>query len=383
MRVRLNIKRKSGKFSTVRAIVRINGKKYTASTGITVEVADWDAKRERCKNNPETNAQLEKARTEIQQHITKTGLPPPKKNQTQKTEQTITEAIQEHLRKKQTESTSTHTWRAYTTLIQNLNRYTTETGRKEKYLTDINSKYLEGFVAWMIQQYTNGHTSKMIGTLKAVIRRKIAPEKWQETKAPPPRPADQIYLTTDEIQTIENYQAKPGSMLDKTRDVFLAGYYTALRFSDWKQISNARVQTMNGRQVLQITQQKTKNPTTLPLSDKLRTIIEKYPNGLPVTSNQRFNKALKILMRTAGITQIIEITEHRGGKTVSLKFEKWELVSSHTARRSFATNAMLAGIPLTEVMKFTGHKSLQAFLQYIRTTGQDAAIKYADHPFFK
>lgn len=56
--------------------------------------------------------------------------------------------------------------------------------------------------------------------------------------------------------------------------------------------------------------------------------------------------------------------------------------SSNTARRSFATNAVLAGIPALEVMKFTGHRSMASFLQYVRITGQETAVTYANHPFF-
>lgn len=383
MHVRLNLKRKSGKYTTVRAIVRIEGKKYTVGTGVKVEVADWDTKRERCKTNSEANQNLEKVRAEIEEHIRATGQPPAKAK-TKRTQTTIVDAIQDHLKTKQAQSTSKHTWRAYSTLISNLNRYTAEMARTEKNLDEITNDYLQGFIEWMRQEnYSNGHANKMTSTLKAVIRNLLPQEKWRKTKAPQPRPADQIYLTPEEIKLVEKHPIKQKSPLDKTRDVFLAGYYTALRYSDWRKISMARVQLVGTVEVLQITQQKTKNPTTLPLSAPLKRIIEKYPEGLPVTSNQRFNRAVKKLMQTVGLTQTVEITEHRGGKTVSLKFEKWELVSSHTARRSFATNAMLAGIPLTEVMKFTGHKSLQAFMQYIRTTGQEAAVKYAEHPFFK
>ena len=78
----------------------------------------------------------------------------------------------------------------------------------------------------------------------------------------------------------------------------------------------------------------------------------------------------------------VTITEHRGGKATELTGKKYEFISSHTARRTFATNAILAGIPASEVMKFTGHRTLSAFMQYIRTTAQEAAILYAEHPFF-
>ncbi|MBP8239490.1 MAG: tyrosine-type recombinase/integrase [Saprospiraceae bacterium] len=111
--------------------------------------------------------------------------------------------------------------------------------------------------------------------------------------------------------------------------------------------------------------------------------MDKYQGkGIPRLSNQKLNKYVKEIVRTAGIVQQVTITEHRGGKMHVRKYAKWELVSSHTARRSFATNAVLSGIPALEVMKFTGHRSMASFLQYVRITGQETAINYASHPFF-
>jgi hypothetical protein len=62
---------------------------------------------------------------------------------------------------------------------------------------------------------------------------------------------------------------------------------------------------------------------------------------------------------------------------------KWQLVSSHTARRSGATNMYLAKIPTFRIMLITGHKTEQAFFKYIRITSEENAVILANHPFFK
>jgi integrase len=72
----------------------------------------------------------------------------------------------------------------------------------------------------------------------------------------------------------------------------------------------------------------------------------------------------------------------RGGKNVQETFLKYELVSTHTARRSFATNLYLADIPSITIMKMTGHKTEKAFLRYIRLTQEQNANKLLHHPFF-
>ena len=46
--------------------------------------------------------------------------------------------------------------------------------------------------------------------------------------------------------------------------------------------------------------------------------------------------------------------------------EKWELVSSHTARRSFATNLYLSGVALEDIALMMGHgKNIETTKRYI------------------
>lgn len=56
------------------------------------------------------------------------------------------------------------------------------------------------------------------------------------------------------------------------------------------------------------------------------------------------------------------------GIIVIKQVPKYELVTSHTARRSFATNLYRRGIPSTQLMLLTGHKTEDAFLRYIRVS---------------
>ena len=76
MGIRFNLKQTTGKHSTIRAIIRIRGVKYTLATGIKVEVKDWDKKREQCNSNLEANEELARARRQIRRSIEKTGKPP-------------------------------------------------------------------------------------------------------------------------------------------------------------------------------------------------------------------------------------------------------------------------------------------------------------------
>ena len=79
----------------------------------------------------------------------------------------------------------------------------------------------------------------------------------------------------------------------------------------------------------------------------------------------------------------IVIASTKGGKRHTETFKKFELITTHTARRSFATNAYLQNVPTISIMKITGHRTEKSFLKYIKISQEDNANKLVGHPFFK
>jgi len=57
-------------------------------------------------------------------------------------------------------------------------------------------------------------------------------------------------------------------------------------------------------------------------------------------------------------------------------------VSTHTARRSFATNAYLDGIPAKQIMFITGHAKESTFFNYIHITQKQSAAQLSNETFF-
>ncbi len=94
------------------------------------------------------------------------------------------------------------------------------------------------------------------------------------------------------------------------------------------------------------------------------------------------NKYLKEIGEISGIDETIKIAITRGGKTENNLFPKFDLMTTHTARRSFSTNAYLMDIPSISIMKITGHRTERSFMKYIRISQEDNANKLANHPFF-
>ena len=94
------------------------------------------------------------------------------------------------------------------------------------------------------------------------------------------------------------------------------------------------------------------------------------------------NDFLKEISKLAELFSPIKTSITRGGKTDYEVNKKFELVSTHTARRSFATNAFLMDVPPLSIMKFTGHRTEKSFMKYIRISQEENANKLLNHPFF-
>lgn len=182
----------------------------------------------------------------------------------------------------------------------------------------------------------------------------------------PQEESDTVYLTAEELQSLKDI--KLSGHLEKARDMFLLGCYTAMRYSDYSRISKDWIKDNN----IVFTEEKTGNRNSIPLSASAKAIIDKY-GGAPRLSQQKLNDYIKDVCRLAGITDKVEVTYTKGGKEHKETREKCELVSTHTARRTGATLLIKAGAPIAWVMRVTGHKSEKTFMRYIRLSAEEYA----------
>ena len=188
--------------------------------------------------------------------------------------------------------------------------------------------------------------------------------------------AESIYLTEEEILLLFNLDLSQNRKLETVRDLFIVGCYTGLRFSDFTQIKKENIK--DG--FISIRTQKTDKPVVIPIHWTIQQILDKYcnenENSLPrAISNQKMNEYLKEIGKKAEIKEMVLVTKSKGGLKVKSSVQKYELISTHTARRSLATNLFLQGFPSISIMKITGHKSEKAFLKYIKMTPEENAIK--------
>lgn len=199
-----------------------------------------------------------------------------------------------------------------------------------------------------------------------------------------------IYLNDSELLELYNLDLTKSKRLDQIRDWFLIAAYTGLRFSDLSRITNKNIQ--DG--ALHIKTQKTDTIVAIPIHSIVRSIFNKYMIDqedttekqtfqLPkIATNQKFNEYIKEVCKLANISEPVRIEQTKGTMKTIQSMPKHELVSAHTARRSFATNAYLAGVPSIQIMLMTGHRTEKSFLKYIKISEKENAKKLQLHPFF-
>ena len=194
---------------------------------------------------------------------------------------------------------------------------------------------------------------------------------------------DKIYLSEKELLKIYELRLKTKyQSLEKVRDIFIVAAYTGLRFSDLIQVKPQNI-INNGTQI-KIQTEKTGELVIIPLHTFVKEIIKKYNGSLPpAISNQPMNRYLKEIAELAEINELVTTTITRGGKSEHETSKKFDLVTTHTARRSFATNAYLMDVPTISIMKITGHRTEKSFMKYIRISQEENANKLTNHPFFK
>ncbi len=183
---------------------------------------------------------------------------------------------------------------------------------------------------------------------------------------------DATYLSPEELDTIYQKDLNFIPKFERIRDLFIIGCWTGLRYSDLHQV---HVGNIYKNELLKVRTIKGNRQVVIPLHAYVLQILKKYSYNLPkVISNQKMNDYLKEICELSGISDAVTLTKTKGGKRISETFEKWQIISTHTARRSFATNMYNMGIPSITIMAITGHRTERSFLRYIKVTPEQHAI---------
>lgn len=194
-----------------------------------------------------------------------------------------------------------------------------------------------------------------------------------------------IYLDDDELKKLANQNLSEFPNLDRARDIFLIGCYTGQRVSDYNGLTKEDIVTRDGIQFFKIKQRKTKKELLCPITIEIQEILNKPANNgrPPKKMNQQdINEYIKKAGKKAGIREMITRKHTQGGKEIVESIPKYDLIATHTARRSFCTNMYKRGMPTYDIMQFSGHSTEREFYKYIRIEKEQRAVSIAKSGFF-
>ena len=382
----------------IRMRVIYNGKRIEFATGYRIDVSKWDEEKQRVRNGcsnklkqtaSEINADLLKYYTAIQTIFKEFEV-----QETIPTPEQLKEGFNIRCGNENNKQTSnTSFFIAFDEFIREegkLNNWTTSTytkfGTMKKHLTEFGVKWnfdtfdengLTDYVTYLreAKQMRNTTISKQIGYLKWFLRwafRKGYSNNHTFDGFKPKLKTTAkkvIFLTWDELTKLREYNIPVTKQyLERVRDVFLFTCFTGLRYSDAYNLKRSDIK--NDR--IEITTIKTADSLTIELNNHSQAILNKYKDVhfkgdkvLPVISNQKMNDYLKELCELAEIDEMVRETYYRGNERIDEVTPKYELIGTHTGRRTFICNALSLGIPAQVVMKWTGHSDYKAMKPYI------------------
>lgn len=409
MKITFTLRDSSADSTSIYARIHYNGVELKFGTSETINPKYWDNKnkvvKRTLKEHPEFNARLERIETSIK-NIYRRYLNDNKNESPTASE--LKELLDKEIRNKisnpdlkknffeffqslidgsidgkRTHSTnakkySPNTIKVYKNVLSRLKQYK----ESKKIQIDFKNIDLEFHADYsyylskdrLLSANTIGRDIKTIKTvvnealeLGIVVNPQIKSKKFNVSK----EDTENIYLSESELKEIEDLDLSNNQRLDNVRDLFLIGAFTGLRFSDWTQITSDKIN--NG--FIEITQNKTSDSVVIPLHPVVNRILNKYDGVLPkLITNQKFNDYLKeISVLIPSLHKPFEYSRTQGGTKVFFTEEKWMKVSTHTARRSFATNEFLAETPTFIIMGITGHRTEKSFYKYIKLTPRDKA----------
>lgn len=203
---------------------------------------------------------------------------------------------------------------------------------------------------------------------------------------------DHVYLNFTELETIKNHHFEK-EYLNNARDWLIISCYTGQRVSDFMRFSNSMIREENGKKLLEFKQQKTQKLMTIPILNEVDEILSKRNGEFPrAISAQKYNDYIKEVCKACEINQLskgkirecIYPDKPKEDRTpydyrdVVKELPKYNFVSSHIGRRSFATN-YYGKVPTTFLKEITGHSTEKMFLNYIKKSNKDLVLDAFDY----
>lgn len=284
---------------------------------------------------------------------------------------------------------ATGTIRNYNTTLHRIQKF--EKYRNKNYkLSELDSKFSKRYQEYAsdVLDLSKNSISKDIRQLQAVCNRalreglKVHKDIFKRQFGGKYEPAQFVTLNEDEINLIRSYTGT--AKLENARDWLIIGCWTGCRVGDMMKLDDkTNIENENGRELISYIQEKTGKPIKVPVHPMVQEVLDRRGKFPKKISDVKYNEYIKELCKEVELKEMVE-----GSKVVKTKddkfrkkkglYEKWELISSHVGRRSFATN-MYMKLSNKAIMKVTGHGSEAQLMQYIGEVSSEHYDQYDEH----
>lgn len=255
-------------------------------------------------------------------------------------------------------------------------------------IKDIDKSFLTDFINWSKEkQYDNSVINDNFKIIRSVCNEaqqydiEVNKNLHLLSTGIKDTPTFKIYLSVDELEQIIELNNLPPH-LDSARDWLVISCYTGQRISDFKRFTPDMIRRQGGRTFIDVKQAKTDKNVSIPLLPIVQDILRKRNGNFPpTTTDQRYNYYIKSVCRLAKINEpvrgkIATVTDVGTRREAGI-YPKWQLITSHVGRRSFATN-FYGKLPTSYIKDITGHGTEAMLLKYIGKTSKDTAKEAYD-----
>lgn len=254
--------------------------------------------------------------------------------------------------------------------------YLTDFESFTKYKIDFNTINLDFYdklktYSFSEKKIHDNYFAKLVNVLKAFLKwaeeREYHNNRIYERLTATERDKEVIFLSMDELMKLKDFEFKT-NYLRKARDIFCFGCFTGLRISDIMQLTRDHIR--DGQIVKSI--QKTRQIESVPVNKFAQEILDRYPtdtmNIFPGLSSQKLNKYIKECCEEAEFNERIKIVKYSGNKPSESTEFKYNLITSHVARKTFITNSLILNMNQKAIKEIVGHKKDSTFNKYLKIT---------------
>lgn len=260
-------------------------------------------------------------------------------------------------------------YKSFKKLVENYEKET----KKKIHFQDINKPFVDRFTNWLMnkQNYSTNYAGKVLDNLKTVC---LDAEKLDIKVNPYAKQIEGfreqnnerliVTLSFEELEQIRTAKLETEAQ-ENARKWLLLGCEIGQRAGDLLRLTPDNLRYKNNRIYIDIEQQKTRKAVTIGVIAPH--VIEIVENNFPYPiSQQKLNKHIKKVCELAKIEEKIKGKKYdkKTGRKKTSNYPKWQLITSHTFRRSFATN-YYKKIPTPVLIGITGHSKESMFLEYI------------------